>query len=348
MKKLLYSVLALSLLFSCSNDDDGTITLQEPLGDYENGIIVSAEGGPSSVSYISNDFSTSENDIYFNVNGETLGVYLQSMGFNGDNAYIIQDSGTITVVNRYTFELVTTITTGLTLPRYIGFNGSTAYVSDWADPFTTTDDYVAVVDLNSYTVTSTIPVSEGPEQVLANNDKVFVSHKGGYGVNNEISVISTSNSTVATISVNDVPDEMVLDSQGNLLVLSEGGQSWQVSGETLASITRINTSDNSIISTVEFASGNHPSLMSYFNGMAYYILNNEVYALADTATNLPSSSLFSVDAGYAYGLSVKENNLFLTDASFSAQSTLKVYDLPSGTLSESFSVGIGASKIYFN
>mgnify|MGYP003119005983 FL=1 len=348
MKKLLYSVLALSLLFSCSNDDDGTITLQEPLGDYENGIIVSAEGGPSSVSYISNDFSTSENDIYFNVNGETLGVYLQSMGFNGDNAYIIQDSGTITVVNRYTFELVTTITTGLTLPRYIGFNGSTAYVSDWADPNTSTDDYVAVIDLNSYTVTSTIPVSEGPEQVLANNGKVFVSHKGGYGVNNEISVISTSNSTVATISVNDVPDEMVLDSQGNLLVLSEGGQSWQVSGETLASITRINTSDNSIISTVEFASGNHPSLMSYFNGMAYYILNNEVYALADTATNLPSSSLFSVDAGYAYGLSVKENNLFLTDASFSAQSTLKVYDLPSGTLSESFSVGIGASKIYFN
>ena len=348
MKKLLYSVLALSLLFSCSNDDDGTITLQEPLGDYENGIIVSAEGGPSSVAYISNDFSTSENDIYFNVNGETLGVYLQSMGFNGDNAYIIQDSGTITVVNRYTFELITTITTGLTLPRYIGFNGSTAYVSDWADPNTSTDDYVAVIDLNSYTVTSTIPVSEGPEQVLANNGKVFVSHKGGYGVNNEISVISTSNSTVATISVNDVPDEMVLDSQGNLLVLSEGGQSWQVSGETLASITRINTSDNSIISTVEFASGNHPSLMSYFNGMAYYILNNEVYALADTATNLPSSSLFSVDAGYAYGLSVKENNLFLTDASFSAQSTLKVYDLPSGTLSESFSVGIGASKIYFN
>lgn len=348
MKKLLYSVLALSLLFSCSNDDDGTITLQEPLGDYENGIIVSAEGGPSSVSYISNDFSTSENDIYFNVNGETLGVYLQSMGFNGDNAYIIQDSGTITVVNRYTFELVTTITTGLTLPRYIGFNGSTAYVSDWADPNTSTDDYVAVIDLNSYTVTSTIPVSEGPEQVLANNGKVFVSHKGGYGVNNEISVISTSNSTVATISVNDVPDEMVLDSQGNLLVLSEGGQSWQATGETLASITRINTSDNSVISTVEFASGNHPSLMSYSNGMAYYILNNEVYALADTATNLPSSSLFSVDAGYAYGLSVKENNLFLTDASFSAQSTLKVYDLPSGTLSESFSVGIGASKIYFN
>jgi len=348
MKKLLYSVLALSLLFSCSNDDDGTITLQEPLGDYENGIIVSAEGGPSSVAYISNDFSTSENDIYFNVNGETLGVYLQSMGFNGDNAYIIQDSGTITVVNRYTFELVTTITTGLTLPRYIGFNGSTAYVSDWADPNTSTDDYVAVIDLNSYTVTSTIPVSEGPEQVFANNGKVFVSHKGGYGVNNEISVISTSNSTVATISVNDVPDEMVLDSQGNLLVLSEGGQSWQASGETLASITRINTSDNSIISTVEFASGNHPSLMSYSNGMAYYILNNEVYALADTATNLPSSSLFSVDAGYAYGLSVKEDNLFLTDASFSAQSTLKVYDLPSGTLSESFSVGIGASKIYFN
>ena len=67
MKKLLYSILGLSLLFSCSNDDDGTTT-QEPLGDYENGIIVSAEGGPASVSYISNDFSTSENQIYSNDN----------------------------------------------------------------------------------------------------------------------------------------------------------------------------------------------------------------------------------------------------------------------------------------
>ena len=47
-------------------------------------------------------------------------------------------------------------------------------------------------------------------------------------------------------------------------------------------------------------------------------------------------------------MSVKDGNLYLADASFTAQSTLKVYDVSSGTLSESFSVGIGASKIYFN
>lgn len=349
MKKLLYSILGLSLLFSCSNDDDGTTT-QEPLGDYENGIIVSAEGGPASVSYISNDFSTSENQIYFNVNEENLGVYLQSIGFNNDKAYIIQDSGTITVVNRYTFEVISTITTGLTTPRYIAFNGATAYVSDWADPFTSTDDYVAVLDLNSYTVTSTVAVSEGPEQVLVNNNKVYVSHKGGYGVNNEISVIDTANNSLETIQVNDVPDEMAIDTQGHLVVLSSGAnQSWlNPPVETLASISIIDLSTNTVITNIEFAEGEHPSLMAYANGSTYYILNNNVYSLTDNATGLPTESQFSISAGYAYGLSVNASNLFVADASFTEQSTLLVYDLSNGTLSESFSVGTGASKIYFN
>ena len=41
MKKIIYSVLTLSLfVFSCSNDDDSS-TPSEPLGAYENGIIVS-------------------------------------------------------------------------------------------------------------------------------------------------------------------------------------------------------------------------------------------------------------------------------------------------------------------
>lgn len=347
MKKIIYSVLTLALLVtSCSNDDD-LATPSEPLGAYEDGIIVSSEGGPSSISYVSNDFSTSENQVYFNVNGENLGVYLQSVGFHEDKAYIVVDAGTISVVNRYTFENLGTISTGLSLPRYIAFNGDTAYVSDWADPNNATDDYIAVVDLNSNTVTSSIAVSEGPEQVLVNSNKLYVSHKGGYNTNNVVTVVNTEDNTTETITVDSKPDEMAINNDGDLIVLSGGNESW-TGNETQASITKIDMSNNSIISSLAFETGLHPGLMAYNNGMAYYIVNNEVFGLTDDATTLPATPLFSVSAAYAYGLSIKDNNLFVTDASFTENSTLLVYDILTGAETNSFSVGIGASKIYFN
>ena len=348
MKKIIYSIVTLSLLvFSCSNDDDA-FTQPEPLGAYENGIFVSAEGGPSSISYISNDFSVTENQVYFNVNNENLGVYLQSMGFNDDKAYIVVDAGTITVVNRYTFEKLGTIDTGLTLPRYIAFDGNTAYVSDWADPNDATDDYIAVVDLNSNTVTSTIAVAEGPEQVLVNLDKVFVSHKGGYNTNNIVTVINTVDSTTDTITVQSKPDEMAINNQGHLVVLSGGNEPW-TGNETPAAITKINVADNAIVSSFVFGIGQHPGLMSYSDGNTYYILDNAVYGLSDTDTSLPTASLFGITATSAYGMAVKNNLLYVTDAgNFSGNSTLKVYDLSSGSETNSFDVGVIASKVYFN
>ncbi len=352
MKKIILSIFAMSLfIVSCSEDNDDNIST-EPLGAYEDGIIVSGEGDPSSISFISEDLMSSENEIYFNVNNEATDVYLQSIGFDEDKAYIVADAGTITVVNRYTFEKLATISTGLTTPRYIAFEDNTAYVSDWGDPFDATDDYVAVIDLTSNTVISTISVSEGPEQVLEASDKLYVSHKGGYGLNNVISVINIADSAVETITVNDVPDEMFIDESGDLLVLSSGAdQSWLTPPvETEAAITRIDLSDNSIISNLEFPTGEHPSLMAYEDGTAYYILNNEVYGLTDNATSLPISSLFGITTANAYGLSVDDNQLFVTDAnaSFSGNSTLLVYDLVSGTEMNTFSVGVLASKIYFN
>lgn len=351
MKKVILSIIAMSLfVLSCSNDDDITSTVL--LGAYENGILVSGEGGPAgSVSFISSDFSTTENEIYFNVNDEALGVYLQSIGFNGNLAYIVTDTAnSITVVDRYTFDKVATITTGLSTPRFISFANGKGYVTNWGDPNVTTDDFVAIIDLASYTVASTIMVGEGPEQLISNSEKMFVSHKGGYNTNHIISAINLSNNTVETITVNDVPDEMAFDSTGNLVVLNAGTDiSWtNPPVETEGSISRINVNDNTVISNIEFPAGAHPSLMAYNNGTTYYILNNSVYGLADADTSLPSSPIFDLTVSYAYGMAIKDNLLYVTDASFTEQSELLIYDLSTGSEINSFNVGIGASKIYFN
>ena len=51
MKNIFLPLVALLLLtFSCSSDDDTIYEEVVPLGAYENGILVSSEGGPSSIS----------------------------------------------------------------------------------------------------------------------------------------------------------------------------------------------------------------------------------------------------------------------------------------------------------
>ena len=305
MKKIILSALSIALLvFSCSNDDDMIPT--EPLGKYEDGILIVGEGGFSTsgtVSFVSDDLMTTENGVYFNVNNEEMGSFFQSIGFNSNLAYLVVDNGTIRVANRYTMEKTGTISTGLSSPRYIAFSNGKGFVSNWGDPNVTTDDFLAVIDLASNTVESTIPVDFGPEQLLANGNKLFVSHKGAFGINNVISVINTDDNSVETITLDDMPDEMVINNAGDLVVLSEGATlfdtDFNVIGHTDGSINTINVSDNSVISTLSFEESQHQSLMSYNNGTLYYVINNKVYSLTDSDTALQSTEILYLTVGFA-------------------------------------------------
>ncbi|MBU2929356.1 YncE family protein [Winogradskyella psychrotolerans] len=348
MKKIILSMLAMSLLIvSCSSDDDATPSA--PLGAYEDGIIVSGEGSPSSISFISEDLTTSENQIYYNVNNEATGVYLQSLGFNDDKAYIVVDAGTITVVNRYTFEKLGTISTGLTTPRYIAFANGKGYVTNWGDPFDETDDFVAVVDLTANTVISTIPVGNGPEQILAEDNFLYVSHKGAYTTNNIISVINTSSDVLTTtITVNDNPDEMLLDDNGDLIVLSSGKPAW-TGDETKAAITKIDMDTNTVSTTLEFSDGEHPELMTYLNGNLYYNLGSSILSITDDATAVTSTPLFTTVATTLYGMAAKDDRLYFVDAvDYTSAGQLFIYDDTSYSLINSFNAPVVASKIYFN
>ncbi|REG87360.1 YncE family protein [Winogradskyella sediminis] len=348
MKKIILSIFAMSLLIvSCSSDDDATPS--EPLGAYEDGIIVSGEGGPSSISFISEDLMTSENQIYFNVNNEATGVYLQSLGFNDDKAYIVVDAGTITVVNRYTFEKLGTISTGLTTPRYIAFANGKGYITNWGDPYDETDDFVAVVDLTANTVISTIPVGNGPEQILAEDNVVYVSHKGAYTTNNIVSVINTSSDVLTTtITVNDNPDEMLVDDNGDLVVLSSGKPAW-TGDETKAAITKIDMDTNTVSTTLEFSDGEHPELMTYLNGHLYYNLGSSILSITDDATAVTSIPLFTTAATTLYGMAAKDDRLYFADAvDYTSAGQLFIYDDTSYSLINSFNAPVVASKIYFN
>ena len=352
MNKLGVFALAISFVFTaCTSDDSPTIVA--PGGDYENGVLISHEGnfgqGNASVSFVSNDLTTVENEIFNNVNNELLGDTAQSITFLGNLAYIVVNgSQKIEVVDRFTFQSVGTISTGLVNPRYMTIVNGVGYVTDWGDGTSTTDDIVAIINLSTNSVSGTISVAEGPEQILSNGSSLYVSHKGGFGVNNIISRINVISETITTIPVNDVPDDMAFDNSGNLVVLCQGADLfWQTPPvETPASIVKINTINSTVTSTLEFPVGIHPELMTYGSGKTYFHHSDKIYALNDSDTTLPTTSIIDTPL---YGFSVNNNTLYGVKTDFVAGTgELVVYDLSNNTLTDTKTLSVGAAKVYFN
>jgi len=353
LHKFLLATLAASFLFvSCSDDDlDDTPV---PSGAYDNGVFILNQGGfnagNANVSFLSDDMEL-ENNIFSAVNtGMFLGDTAQDMNFNGDLAYIVvNNSQKIEVLNRHTFEHVATITAGLSNPRYIAFANNKGYVTNWGDGGSTTDDYVAVLNLESNTITSTIPVAEGPEKILEANGKLYVAHYGGYGYGNTISVINTSNNTIATtITVGDLPNSMEVVSD-KLYVLSAGKPSW-AGTETDGKLSVINLANNSVTNSFDF-DGQHPANLDIEEGSIYYTVDSGIYKMNLSANALPATPLFTTTEQGAYGVysfAVKNGHIYLGDA-VDYNSNGKVYvHMMDGMLHHTFNVGVVPAGFYFN
>lgn len=321
---------------------------------YQSGILVANNGGAGvgTVSYIKDDLSAVEQQIYNTVNGEAIGNGLQSITFHNDKAYIVvTDVNKIIVINRYSFFKETTIETGLNNPRYMAVSGDKAYVTNWGNPADAADDYVAVVDLATNTIDSAndIDVVEGPERILERSGKLYVSHKGGANQNNIVSVIPTSDvGNITTIPVGDVPDEMVFDSANNIWVLCEGNPASSGS-ETGGKLIKITTVDDLVATTIDFTNiTDHPNTLSYNNGTLYYALSGGIYSMLETDTVLPTTAVITTTP--AYTIAINDNKLYSLDVTDSVSNgEIKVYDLlDSNTEIGTLSVGVHPEAIYFN
>lgn len=348
MKKLLILSFASLFIVSCSKDDN-PVPEQITTGDYAKGIFVSNEGpfnnGSGSITYISEDFNTVEQKIYKKVNGRDLGNIVQSMNIYQENAYIVvNNSNKIVIANKNTFVAMDSITAGLQSPRYfVGANGSKAYVSNWGDPNNDADDYIAVVDLGTNSISATIPVSFGPERMIEHNNKIYVAHQGGYGQNNLISIIS-GNSLEKTITVGDVPNSMIVNNN-NLYVLCGGNPSY-AGTETGGSLVKIDLATGTVAETYDFDISQHPTGLTANGNSMFYNLEGKVYKIDVAAVSIPGNGIIN---GFFYALEAHNGKLYATNAGdYASQGSLKVFDLSNNQEIHEFQTGIIPGGIYFN
>ena len=329
------------------------LTTSFSFSQFSNGIYVTNEGGfgagNASVSFISST-NVLQNNIFAIANaGAVLGDTVQSMFFEGSKAYIILNgSGTIKVVNRYTMALQATIT-GLINPRYMTSYLGKLYVTCWGDGAVTTDDNVQVIDIATNTLGANFSVSEGPENIVLYNGLLYVAHKGGYSFGKTVSVINPVTATVlAPITVGDVPTSLEINN-GFLYILCAGKPIYSMS-ETFGSLVKYNLTTNATVNTIPFPTL-HPNNLKIVGSDLYYTTGSSVYKNVLSATTLPTPNtpfLTTTPQGVndIYSFNIIDNVLYVGDAgNFTAAGKAYTYST-AGVLINSFTVGVSPNGFY--
>ncbi len=309
MKTNIFSILFLLSLFisSCSSDDSSTPIL--PDGDYANGVFVLNQGGTNggSLSFLSSDFSEVTPDVFQGVNTDNdLGLFLQSIFFSDNLAYIISNgSNMITVVNRNTLEFVDRIDAGLNVPMYGAVLNGKAYVTNQADFSTTADDFVAVIDLETNTVDNTLLLNGYGEKIVAYNNSLFVQ-KASYGAGNKLSKINPTTLEIdQELSFNTPILDTDIDDQF-LYVLTE------------AEINQVSLNNFEITSTWDLTEAHQGvSKISAELNSIYFTAGSSVFTFNALDDEVSETELFTYESnssfGTFYGFNVINGRVFIGD-----------------------------------
>ena len=347
-KKIMFLALASAFfLTSCSNDDDSFVDIPSiPLGDYENGYFVLNEGGGSaatnSIIFISND-GTRTNDVFRieNPDAEELGTFIQNIFFDDTRAFIVAGSGSVTVVNRYSFEYITTISTDLEAPRYgVVVNGK-AYVTNNGDFGSVSDDFLTVIDLSNYS-TSQVLIGNYLDRISAVGDKV-ITINNQYGTEHSVSIVDTNTLTVTDVDLGDG------NTSNSIAVVNDDVYVLTGSGKFI----EIDVVNNTVANTLDIpASITNTKNLDIDNDTVYFTSDASVYSFnigEITVSETPIITYQSDSAhGVMYGFAVNNDIIYIGDgADFSSNGTFYEYSTSGELLSENVA-GVAPNGFYFN
>lgn len=340
LKNLYLGIIASAFLFaSCSSDDDDKIDV--PLGAYDNGVLILNEGNwgtpNASVSYISNDLATFQNDIFKLVNTPAvLGDVAQSITFSNEKAFIVvNNSNEVEVVNRYTLKSLATITEKLENPRYSIVVNDKLYVTN------AISEAVTVYDAKTYAYITSIPVNNTVERIVTANGKLYVMN-GAYGFGNQVTVISpTTNKVLSTITVEEGVNS-IEEKDGSVYALC--------GNDSNSKLFKINSSTDKATS-IESTTLKGALNMDIDGSKIYYTQAGNVYAMDLNATSFSTTPLFTtpfVQYSTFYGFGVIDGKIYAGNTNgFTKDGEVTIYS-STGTLLKTLTVGRGPNGFYSN
>ncbi len=342
MKKNLFFIIIICSLFFTNCKEEKNI----PQGAFANGLFIVNEGtfnaGNASISHYNSNTDSLTANIFSSVNSRPLGDVAQSIFVHNDYAYIVvNNSNKIEVVNARTFEEVATII-GLELPRYFyPINDTKAYVTQWGSDGVSGS--VQIIDLETFTISGSIQtMGGGPEKIMALNDKIYIGHSGGFGVDEIISIIDPTTDTVINeISVGFNPSDLITDGEGNIWVLCQGYTDW-VTYETFnGKLVKLDATNHNVLLDLELSS-NYPKdlYISADQNDLYFLFQGAIVQQNINENVLNLNTISNETYFYSLYYSAFENQLYAGDAKdYASEGEVFIYD-NSGTLLKKINSGI--------
>lgn len=329
-------------LTACNNEDN-----PQPSGAYSNATFVVCEGN-----YQTNDGAIDaivdgkvESDIFYAMNNRQFGDIVQSMTIIDDKAYIVvNNSGKIEVVDATTFKSEG-FCGGFSYPQTVANrNDNEIFVSNGNGYG---NDFVYVVDKLSLQKTDSVATGgKGPNSMIVANGKLFVANCGGYLTDNTISVINAESLMVEKmIKVGDMPSDMELDDEGNIIVVCKGAsqynEDWtQIISNTNSQIIKINTTtfETTTIKDFDHQLASYGTNLIAYNGNVYYI-DNAVYSVSN------NSKLIDGDF-YSVSVNQKNGEIWTTSTPYTGSHFVSQYD-KDGKFIQKYTVGNFPKAIIF-
>ena len=296
-------LLIIPILASCEHNDEPHLF---PSG---SGFFILNEGnylaGNGSLSFYSSETKEIYNNLFKEMNNRALGDIPSFIAVDGDRGFIVvNNSGTIEVVNLRTMESHATIT-GLNSPRQMVIRDRKGYVSSLYS------EDITIIDLDNLVISGSINIGCTSEALVVSGNRLFSAHWSG---GSSIVVIDLDKEEpITSVTVGLEPESMVLDRDNKLWVLCTGG--W--SGEEIPRIFRINTETMVIEAEMPFrtVNDNPSSLTINTTGDTLYYLDEGVRRMTLTGTSLPEEAFIGSGDRLFYRLAAGDGGeICVTDA----------------------------------
>lgn len=340
-------LLCLLLFGSCEEEEpsppDDTIT------SFSDGIFISCEGafgqGNAAVYFLDPEKSQYVPEIYNNVNQKPVGDVLQSIGLEDDKAYlVVNNSGKIIQVNVNDFIETGTIE-GLSAPTTIEIENGKGYIGSLYS------QHILVADINSLTVTDSIFLGEQSNEVLEEDNKLWVLSQSEYQgrIKDHIYFIKLSDRSIDSLKVGSNPVQWTLGGDDQLYVYCQGAES--ADGPA---IYKINISSQSVDQKTEI-----DAPVGLFSKLAYDENNNRILVqLTDgiytyqigsgELSDSPLMDLANIEFLYGLGVSPENGDIYIGDAKdFSSAGSVYIFT-SDGQAKGNLQVGIAPNHFYFD
>jgi len=353
MKKSLtrYGLLSLFIVLAtlgCKKKDSSNNNASST-DNFHNAIYVACQGqfqhGNSGVTLYNRSTKNVINNVYATQNNNVaLGDICQSLTRIGANIYcVINNSNKIEIVDTSKFQHVATVT-GLSQPRYmVAVNSNIAYISEWIN------NDIAVLNLQTNTITQHIPVGNSPEHIFIVGNYAFVANSGAYANDSSVSVINTSTNTVVqTIPTGVNPTDFAQDANGNLWIYCAGQYTSTTNYEN-GELLCVNPTTYATVKSVPlpFYDYNAPYICFDNTHTNLYVCgNNDIY-VQNISVNTFSNQVLVARSFYGIGVDPTTNILYTANAGNNTSNGFVIRYTNTGQVVDSFQCGIVPGNFLF-